>query len=299
MAETKKKTTSSKKAPSKKTITKKVAPKKTTTKKVTKPTTKKITIEQTANNYGKTILSAVLVIILIVAAYIGCQLKDGKLDGKKDEPYVATESEKRFKKEYESINGEVRQSTNKVNKEINIIEDNNIEYITLEEASKILDEGSGVIYFGYAASPECRLAVPVLLSAMSSTALDKIYYVNLREDDDASKDIRDTYSLNEKNKAKKTKDADATYYSVLAALSSKLNDYVLISENGTKVNTGEKRLEDPTVVIVKDGELVDIQIGTGTNSEELSKEEETNLFNTYTFIISEYTGESCDVEKAC
>ncbi len=293
MAKETKKTTGKKTATVK--TTKKATPKTTQSKR----STKNIKIEQTANNYGKTILSAVLVIVLIVAAYIGCQVKNNDNDTKKEEVYVATEDEKKFKNEYESLNGEVRQSTNEVHKDVNIIDDNNIEYITIDEAVDILENKTGLIYFGYAASPESRVAVPVLLNAMSSTELKTIYYVNLRPDDDENKDLRDTYTLNNKNRAKKTKEAEASYYSVLAALSNKLNDYILTSESGTQVSTGEKRLEAPTVVAVKDGEIIDIHIGTVENKTELTKDDETNLFNTYTYIISEVTGESCDTEKAC
>lgn len=287
--------------------TKKQSTKKVTKNKTTKQSNKNIIIEQTANKYGKTIISGILVIVLVIAAYIGCELKPGSDTPDPSKPYVATEDEKKFKNEYESLNGEIRQSNNQVHYELTINEDNNIEYITLDKANEIIENGSGVIYFGYAASPSCRIAVEQLIAASSATSIEKIYYVNVRPEDDTNKDIRDIYTLNEKNKTKKVKDADQSYYDLLTKLNNNLNDYVLVSDNGTKVSTGEKRLESPTVIAVKDGEILDIHIGTVENkkedkngiAEELTKNEKVDLFNAYTILISKYTGESCDLEKAC
>ena len=43
---------------------------------------------------------------------------------------------------------------------------------------------SGVIYFGFPECPWCRNAVSVLLDAASETGIDKIYYMNNRDDRD-------------------------------------------------------------------------------------------------------------------
>lgn len=293
------------------TTTKKNIKNNTTKKQVKKqvkkqPNKTKIIIEQSTNKYGKTIIATILVIALVIAAYVGCELKPGSNDSEPSKPYVATDDEKKFKNEYESLNGEIRQSNNQVHKELSISEHNNIEYITLEKANEIIKDGSGVIYFGYAASASCRIAVEQLIGAAGATSIDKIYYVNIRQDDDTNNDLRDIYSL-KGNKAKKVKEADQSYYDLINELSPYLNDYILTSDNGTKISTGEKRLETPTVVAVKEGEVLDIHIGTVEDNmedkngivRELTKNEEVDLFNAYTILISKYTGESCDLEKAC
>lgn len=284
-------------------------PKKTATKSTaeskkvqSKPKTTKKTVVQEENQYGKTLLAAIIIVVLFLGAYLGVQYKKNGGFGN-DTKYVATADEKKFKKEYESLNGTTRTNGQK-NKEINILEDNNIKYITLEEAATILDSGSGVIYFGFSACPWCRNSVPVLLNAMESSDLEEIYYVNVRPENKPENDIRDTFTLNTKNKAKKTKDATDAYYDVLLALANELNDYVLVTDSGKKVNTGEKRLYAPTVVAVKDGVLVGFHEGTTKNHEkdengglrDLTKEEENELFDTYSKMISNYLKDSCSTE---
>lgn len=257
-------------------------------------TAKQPTIVQEQNNYGRTIIAAILIILVLVCAYFGMNWKNNQ--NKTADSYVATEDEKAFKDEYESINDQTRASTNQPNKNISILEKNNITYITMSEAASILENGSGVIYFGFAACPYSRIAVPILLSAMQSSDLDKIYYVNLRPDDNAQNDLRDTYTLNAKNKAKRTKEATSGYYDVLTLLANELSDYTLTTDSGKIVNTGEKRLESPTVVAVKNGEIVGFHEKTVTGHtldengalRDLTSEEESELLNTYAKIISNY-----------
>lgn len=272
----------------------------------TKSSAKKTTIVQEENNYGKTLLAAILIVIVLLGAYLGVQYKkNGGFGGDKD--YVATADEKKFKEDYESLNGTTRANGQK-NKEVKIIDDNNIKYITIEEAAKVLDSGSGVIYFGFAACPWCRNAVPTLLEAMTASELEEIYYVDIRPEDKAENDIRDVYALNSKNKAKKQRDAlDPAYHDVLLALANYLDDYVLVTDSGKKVNTGEKRLYAPTVVAVRDGEVVGFHEGTVENHEkdengelrDLTNDERKELLNTYSDIISKYLKDSCDAEEGC
>lgn len=305
-----KKTTTKKstKAPTKKTtIKKEVAEKKATPKKTTpapkKEVKNKTSIVQEENHYGRTLLAAILIVIVVVGGYLAVEFKKNGGSLKPTDKYVATEAEKAFKEEYESLNGTTR-SNGEINKEISIIEDNKIVYITPSEAAEILDSGTGVIYFGFAACPWCRSAVPVLLNAMKSSELDKIYYVNVRPDDDTAKDIRDTYILDSRNKPKKSKEAEKAYYDIIFALAGQLDDYVLTTEKGSEVNIGEKRLVSPTVVAVNNGYVVGFHSGTVKDHvkedgklRDLTNEEETELLNTYSEMISKYLNSDCSVEK--
>lgn len=268
----------------------------------TKKSKPKTTIVQEENNYGRTLIASIIIILIFVGGFIAVKYREN-LD-KNEKTYVATADEKKFKKEYESLNGTTRSNGLK-NKDVTIMEDNNIKYITPEEAATMLDSGTGIIYFGYAACPWCRNAVPVLLNAMNSSELDTIYYVNVRPDDDPSQDIRDLYTLNNKNKAKKSKDADQSYYDIVLALASELREYELTTDSGKKVSTGVRRLYTPTVVAVKDGVLVGFHEGTVKDHEtdkdgvlrDLTKDEENELLNTYTSIISKYLDTSCDEDN--
>lgn len=278
--------------------------KKTTTKKVSN--TKKTTIPkliQEENNYGKTLLAALLIIVVLLSSYFIIQNKQKEGEGK-ETPYVQTENEKRFKEEYESLNN-TKRSNGIDHKNISIMEDNNIEYIDMKQASEILENGSGIIYFGFAACPWCRNAVPVLLEAMENASLDKIYYVDLKKDDLQANDVRGTYKLNDKgNKAVVDVVASEGYKEVLKALDKYLPEYTLTNKNGKKISTGEKRLGGPTVIVVKDGKILDYHAGTveGHSKDEngvlpdLTKEQKEALYEKYSEMIMTYQDDTCPID---
>ena len=283
----------------KKTPTKKSVP---TNKKAQK--TKVIPkIVQEENDYGKTILAAILIVIVLIGSYFLIQSKNNEGAGN-EASYVQTADEKKFQEEYESLNG-TKRSNGKDNKEISIIADNNIEYIDMKKASEILNNGSGVIYFGFAACPWCRNSVPVLLEAMTNSELDKIYYVNVRSEDKTANDLRGSFKANEKgNKAVVEFPSAEGYSDVLKALDSYLSDYTITGKNGKKLSTGEKRLGAPTVVVVKDGRIIDFHAGTISGHEkdangvlrDLTKEEKNTLLERYTNMISKYLEDACPVD---
>lgn len=298
-ATTTKKTTA-KKAPAKKTTTtKKAAPKKAATK--TKVERKTPVLVQEENSYGRMIGALILIVIALLACYFGYQYKNGKLElnfGK----YVQTEDEKKFQSEYETLNGTANES-GVFNKTLEVMEDNNVVYLTLAEAEKMLESGSGVIYFGYASCPWCRNLLPNLLKAVKETKLDTLYYVKLL--DEEGNDIRSKYVLNEKGKVKKEKDGTIEYYNILALLSDHLSDYVLIKDNGKTVATPEKRLSAPTVVSVKNGNIVDLYEITIEMTDKdqgaskvVSKDDENKAFDAYKDIITKYQNYEC-TEEGC
>jgi len=267
-----------------------------------KSITNSTTIIQKENHYGRTLLAAILIVFIFIGGYVAIQYKNSIEQGE-EKKYVVTEDEKKFKKEYESLNGTTR-SNGQRNKDVSIIEANHIRYINISEAAEILDSGSGIIYFGFAACPWCRNAVPVLLDAMQATDLDTIYYVNVREDDNPNKDIRDTYVLDSKNKARQSREAEKAYYDVLRLLANDLDSYFLTTENGKIVDVGEKRLSLPTVVAVKDGIVLKVHKGTfeGHNRvdgvlEDLTKEQQSELFHIYSALIGKYINNDCSTEE--
>lgn len=281
-----------KKAPAKKTSTtaKKTTPKKVVTNKNTK-------IVQEENNYKNTIIAAIMIAIVFLVGLFAIQHASDKNEEKN---YVPTEDEVAFKEEYESLNGTA-------NTKVNIIKDNNIVYIDMKKASELLESGSGVIYFGYSEDEFARTAIPVLLEAMSSSDLNKIYYVNLIPENKAENDLRDLYTLNSKNKAKIAKEATEEYSLVRTALANHLDDYVLLTSKGKKVNTGQKRLNSPTVVSVVEGQVMGFHEGTVEghviNKEEklpaLTKDQRKLLLEEYTAVISSQLNKKCTIEEGC
>ena len=188
----------------------------------------------------------------------------------------------KFKNEYETLNGVVNEATDNKYIEVNIDEENPMVYKTGKEILDVLKNEDAIIYFGFAACPWCRNAVPVLLDAAKELNVDKIYYVDIL-------DIRDTYKFSGSIEPEQTKKGTDAYYEILKFLDKKLEKFYVKDEAGNMYDTGVKRLYAPTVVGVKGGKVVGFHestIESQTDPYELLDEKgKSELKNEYKKII--------------
>jgi len=153
----------------------------------------------------------------------------------------------KFKQEYEKLNNQDN-SYGSSYLEINISKNNLIHYSSYSEVFELLENGSGVIYFGFPECPWCRNLVPVLLDASIEAGIDNIYYLNNKED-------RDIKKLDDDGNIIVEKEGTDNYFKLVEKLESVLESYEGVDED-------VKRLYYPTVIFVKDGKIVDSHIGT-------------------------------------
>lgn len=199
-----------------------------------------------------------------------------------------------FKEEYESLNGKVREKDGKKIKEISIDSNNPITILTEEEAINLLENGTGLIYMGFPDCPWCRSMLPVLLQTLDNMNISVLSYLNIL-------DIRDTYILDEENKPVQTKNGTESYYKMLTLLDPVLKEYTLKTEKGKSVSTKEKRIYAPTVIGVKNGEIVGIHEGTVDSQtdpyENLSTKQQEELAENFIELVNKVYDINCD--EAC
>lgn len=159
--------------------------------------------------------------------------------------YLKSDGEK-FKAEYEALNNE--------NVNINVSKNNPIKYVTLDEVFDIIQNKTGVIYFGFPGCPWCRNMIPVLFEVAKNNNIDTIYYFNPRN----------------------VKKSDNDEYNKLKEI---LNEYLSEDENGQKV------LYVPDVYFIKDGKIVGHHLGTVDSQEDptisLTEEEKNELLDIF------------------
>ena len=200
-----------------------------------------------------------------------------------------TKDEKSFKKEYERYNGYTNPGSDKKYFDVNIEEQNGIKYLDDDEVIDMLENKTGIIYFGFPTCPWCRSMIEVLLDAKDSTNQKNIYYYN-------ALDIRDEKVL-EDGKVKTTKKGKKNYYKILDILGDKASVYEGLEDDSIK------RLYFPTVVFVRNGKIVDIHISTVDSQEDpykkLNKKQKAELKKIYTMGIAKMNGKECDSDTAC
>ena len=155
----------------------------------------------------------------------------------------------RFKEEYAELNGEIHERTGRPFQEVLISEDNPIQYATAEEIIDLIENGTGVIYFGFPQCPWCRTAVPALLEAAEIAGIETILYLNMTYE-------RDIRVIDEDGDIIIEREGTAGYQRIQALLYEYLMPYILTDEDGNEVDTGERRIYVPFVVVIRNGQVV-------------------------------------------
>lgn len=204
----------------------------------------------------------------------------------------------KFKNEYEALNELVNENSEEKYVNVEIPEENPIVYKTGKEIVDILKNEDAVIYFGFAACPWCRNAVPVLIDTAKELNVEKIYYVDIL-------DMRDTFKFSGSIEPEQTKKGTDAYYEILKFLDKKLDKFYVTDDAGNMYDTGVKRLYAPTVVGVKDGKVVGFHVATVESQtdpyETLTDKQKEELKKEYKTIIEAVNKKDnvCKDNSAC
>lgn len=206
----------------------------------------------------------------------------------------------KFKKEYESLNGKASYGENKY-KDLSISKINPIKYSNYDEIIDIINNGTGIIYLGFPECPWCRTAVPVLLDVAKDNEVNTIYYLNIKNERDSYiiEDGELTLALNDDGKEIK---GTKGYFRLLDALKDNLSDYIISYEDKT-YEVGEKRIYAPSVIFVKDGKVLGIQVSTVEDQtdpfKELTEEQYEELYSIYEGYVNNIYSSTCDINSSC
>ncbi|HHW69129.1 MAG TPA: hypothetical protein GX747_02155 [Tenericutes bacterium] len=230
----------------------------------------------------------ITILIILIIALVAIIIVNNNNNNNNDNNNVKITDSKKFKLEYESINNKANDAGKKY-KKLNISEENPIVYSSLKDIKRILQNGTGVIYFGFKECPWCRTAVPVLLNAAKEAGVNRIYYFN----DFSIRDIKQKDEIT--GEIITTQEGSKEYYELLKILGEHASIYSGLEDDTIK------RLYAPTVVFVKSGEILGVHVGTIDSQVdayvELTDEQYKELKKNYTDYMSKITGVTC--EDAC
>lgn len=232
----------------------------------------------------KKVMLLIILGLMVVASFLSILA----IHKNEEEPIIKSDAIK-FKEEYESYNGKINNA--KSYPIVDIKEDNPMVYKTDDEIVKVLENGTGIIYFGFSTCPWCRSMLPMLLKAAENTNVSEILYVDVKE-------IRSQLTLGDQDEVVVKEKGTNGYYEILKQLDEVLEPYYLENKNGEKIDTKEKRLYAPTVVTIKDGKVLDIHVGTvktqKSGYDDLSSQEQEEIYNIYQKMILKLTDTACD-----
>src|SRR5699024_10799290 len=113
----------------------------------------------------------------------------------------------------------------------------------------MLQQGTGVLYFGFPECPWCRAAMPVMDEAGKNTDIGQIHYLNVSE-------IRDVRTLDADGNIVEEEPGTKGYSEILAELGDAAPEYEGLDD------PEQRRIYVPLVVAVKNGEVVGSHVST-------------------------------------
>lgn len=191
----------------------------------------------------------------------------------------------KFKEEYEKINGDKTSYSDNKYRTLKIDKNNPYVYSSAKEIlEKINNKETFYVYFGSSYCPWCRSVIEKSVESAQKNNIKKIYYVDMWNGFH-NEILRDTYKLNDENKAEKEKDGTKEYYKLLEKFDNLLEDYTLTTDDGEEVKVGEKRIFAPDFIYVENGVAKKITSATSEKqkdadaklTQEILKDEETSF----------------------
>lgn len=198
----------------------------------------------------------------------------------------------KFHNEYSKLNGKINELNGKNYVNVSISDTNTVKYVTEKKAVDLLENGIGIMYFGFSTCPWCRSLVSTLTKICEEKD-ETIYYLDVL-------DIRSTFELQD-GKINKIKDGTKNYYRLLELLDSELEEFYLEDEAGNRYDAEEKRLYAPTIVAFNNGKITAIHVGTVDSQEngydELNEIQIKELEEIIINLINSKNAEACTSDK--
>ena len=220
----------------------------------------------------------ILLSILFVIPVVGCTNKDAK----------------KFKSDYEKLNN-TQTASGKIVREVNIDKNNPFIYKTAEDiVTMIKNKETFIVYFGFNSCPWCRSMIENLIKVAKDTNTKTIYYVDVL-------DIRDIKKVDSNGTVYEEKPGDKYYMQLLDMIGTVLDNYTL-TNNGEKIDAGEKRIYAPNVVVIENGRPVTMTTGISDKEKdaymELTDEINKESYNMIKEAFGLLNG-TCTKEGAC
>ena len=238
----------------------------------------------------------IFVIIISIFTLTACNNKTKK-DNKESNSNVNPTDALKFKEEYEGLNGTESKSGKKI-RTLEIPEDNPFIYKNENDIVELMDKKeSFIVYFGFPSCPWCRSIVPTLINVANDLDIKEIYYVNVY-------DIRNVLEVKD-GKVEETKKGSDGYYKLLDKLDNVLSDYSLTDDEGKEVDTKQKRIYAPNVVVIIDGKAKKLETGISKKQDdaymELSDEIKEDLNKILEKLLKVYKDDSssCSLDSKC
>ena len=173
--------------------------------------------------------------------------------------YSATEDSKRFKQEFEKLNGTKDESNGETYNTVNIDENNPIVYVGLEELYDVMNSNeNSYIYVSAPTCTYCRASIETLLKVLKDVGIDKLYYYDITANEDAMEEEKRNEIINklaEQELLTLNEEGNESWSIPLLAITN--SGEATLKEIGTSINYNEGQAKNSPLTDEQKQELYD------------------------------------------
>lgn len=198
----------------------------------------------------------------------------------------------KFKKEYESLNGTIREKDKQTIRTLSIDEDNPMVYSSCQDIiDRIENKETFIIYFGFSDCPWCRSSIETFIESAKENNITTIYYVDIKEDRDEIEIIDSQISI--------SKQGSKEYHTLLELLGSVLDNYIV-----DETDTHEKRIYAPNYISILNGKpqlkVEGISSLQSDGYQEINEDIKQDMKDQFQSLFDSIQTKACStVEKKC
>ena len=173
--------------------------------------------------------------------------------------YSATEDSKRFKQEFEKLNGTKDENNGETYNTVNIDENNPIVYVGLEELYDVMNSNeNSYIYVSAPTCTYCRASIETLLKVLKDVGIDKLYYYDITANEDAIEEEKRNEIINklaEQELLTLNEEENESWSIPLLAITN--SGEATLKEIGTSINYNEGQAKNSPLTDEQKQELYD------------------------------------------
>ena len=173
--------------------------------------------------------------------------------------YSATEDSKRFKQEFEKLNGTKDENNGETYNTVNIDENNPIVYVGLEELYDVMNSNeNSYIYVSAPTCTYCRASIETLLKVLKDVGIDKLYYYDITANEDAIEEEKRNEIINklaEQELLNLNEEENESWSIPLLAITN--SGDATLKEIGTSINYNEGQAKNSPLTDEQKQELYD------------------------------------------
>ena len=201
----------------------------------------------------------------------------------------------KIKEEYADLNDKVNENNQRIYPKVVLSDDNIFDISSEDEVIEIL-KSDGMVFLGDSNDAYSRTLISLVDKVSKDYDIDKIAYLDISK-------VKDVIDVDDLGEPIVKEEGSNGYYQILDILDEWLPTYYVKNKDGEEVDTKEKKVVVPMVIVANGGKVEKVKMGTISSQKNgydiLSSDEENKITDELKSLFSIVNKDSCSIDEAC